>query len=232
MIAATHVFQSKGHVMKRPSQLALFAVLGQVALLASAWVLPLGSEYRLVADHISELVLGQYGFIQIAALAVSGLGVIGLSYAIRRRTAGSRGSFVGSLLIGIYGVGALVAAGVPTDSIGSPADIWSQPATGWIHSLTALVSYICVIVGMFVLTWTFARNARWRSLVVWSSLLAGAALSLLFAQSEGPWVGLMQRLLISAISGWLMLVSLRVRATALAPETRAGPRESLKSATG
>jgi Protein of unknown function (DUF998) len=121
---------------------------------------------------------------------------------------------------------------MPTDRIDSPTDVSSQSTMGWIHSLTALLSYLCVIVGMFILTWTFARDVRWRSLVVWSSLLAGAALSLLFVQAEGSWVGLMQRLLITAISGWLMMVAIRVRSIALAPETVASARSGLKSTAG
>ena len=84
---------------------------------------------------------------------------------------------------------------------------------------------------MLVLTWTFAHYPRWRSLIVWLALLAGAALALLFVQSEGPWVGIMQRLLITAISGWLILVALRVRTVASEQET-AGAREGLKSAIG
>ena len=67
-----------------------------------------------------------------------------------------------------------------------------------------------------MLTWTFAHQARWRSLVVWSSLFAGAVLALLFVRAEGPWVGLMQRALICAVSGWLVLVALRVRTIASA----------------
>jgi hypothetical protein len=80
---------------------------------------------------------------------------------------------------------------------------------------------------MLVLTWTFARDTRWRSLVVGSALLAGAALALLFVQMEGPWAGLMQRLLITAISGWLIMVALRVRTVAAAPEIV--PSESVRS---
>jgi hypothetical protein len=95
-------------------------------------------------------------------LGISGLGVIGLSYAIHQLTAGTRGSFVGSLLIGVYGLGGLVVAVFPTDRIDSRTDVMSQSTTGWIHSLTSLVSYLCVIVGMFILTWTFAHQARWR----------------------------------------------------------------------
>lgn len=200
--------------MKRLRQLALFAGVGQVILLASAWLMPLASEYRLVGDNISELVLGRYGWVQTLAFVISGLGVIGLAYTIYRLTSGARGSILGPLLIGIYGLGAVVVAIFPTDRIDSTADVYSQSVVGWIHSLTAFVCFICMVVGMFVLTWTFSRLARWRSLVVWSALLAGAALALLFVQMEGPWVGLMQRLLVTAISGWLLLVASRVRTIA------------------
>ena len=116
--------------MKPLTRLAIFAVLGQVVLLASAWILPLASEYRLVSDNISELALGRYGLVLTLALGISGLGVIGLSYAIRQLTAGTRGSFVGSLLIGIYGLGGLVVAIFPTDRIDSRADVLSQSTTG------------------------------------------------------------------------------------------------------
>jgi len=77
--------------MKRLSQLALFALLGQVVLLASVWFLPLVSEHGLIGDNISELVLGRWGFFQTLAFVLSGLGVIGLSSAIRRHTAERRG---------------------------------------------------------------------------------------------------------------------------------------------
>jgi hypothetical protein len=93
--------------MRRLSPFAVFAVVGQLILVASAWILPLVSEYRLVGDNISELAIGRYGFVQTLAFVISGLGVIGLASAIRRLTTGSRGSFVGSLLLGIYGLGAL-----------------------------------------------------------------------------------------------------------------------------
>lgn len=213
--------------MRPLPQLAVLAVVGQLVLLASAWLLPAISEYHLVGDNISELAIGQYGFVQTLAFVISGLGVLALAYGIHRLTAGIRGSLLGSVFIGIYGVGALVVAIFPSDRIDSKADVWTQSTTGWIHSITAFVAYLSVITGMLVLTWTFARDMHWRSLVVGSALLAGAALALLFVQSEGPWVGLMQRLMIAAISGWLILVALRVRSVAAASQIV--PSESVRS---
>jgi hypothetical protein len=194
--------------------LAALAIAGQVLLLASAWLLPFVSEYRLVDDTISELVLGRYGVVQTAAFVIAGLTTMGLAFAVRTLTAGSWGSVVGSLLVAVYGAGALLSAIFPTDRIDSPADMWPQSATGTIHTIVAIVSFLGVIVGMFVLTWTFARAARWRSLAFWSGLCASGALSLLFAQAEGRWVGLMQRLLVAVIAAWLILVAIRVRSIA------------------
>lgn len=68
--------------MKPLPQLAILAVIGETVLLASAWLLPMASEYRLVGDNISELALGRYGFIQTVAFVISGLAVIGLAYVI------------------------------------------------------------------------------------------------------------------------------------------------------
>jgi hypothetical protein len=87
-----------------------FAAVGQLILLASAWLLPAVSEYHLVGDNISELAIGQYGFVQTLAFVISGLGVLALAYAIHRLTAGIRGSLLGSVFIAIYGLGALVVA--------------------------------------------------------------------------------------------------------------------------
>lgn len=198
------------------STLAVLAIGTQVGFLASAFLLPLVSEYGFIGDNISELVLGRYGVVQTAAFVLAGLGTLGLAVAIRALTAGSRGSLVGLLLVTVYGLGAILAAIFPTDRIDRPADVGAQSTTGLIHISVGLVSFLAVVVGMFVLTWTFARAVQWRSLALWSGLCASGALALLFAQSEGPWVGLMQRLLVAAIAAWTTAVAARVRSIAAA----------------
>lgn len=196
----------------------MLAIVSQIFLLASAWLLPIVSEYRLIEDNISELALGRYGFIQTIAFLVAGVGTLGLAFAIRKLTLGAWGSRIGSLLIGIYGVGAVLEAIFPIDRIDSPADVSSLSPTALVHVLVALVSFLCIIAGMVILTWTFSRAARWRSLTLWFALLATGAVSLFIGQAveqgQGPWVGLTQRLLITAIAGWLILAARRVRSIA------------------
>jgi hypothetical protein len=216
--------QSQPAVWQRPhylSQLAGLAIVGQIFLFLSAWLLPIVSEYRLIGDNMSELVLGQYGFVQTLAFLIAGVGTLGLALAVRQLTRGSWGSFTGSLLLSIYGVGAILVAIFPTDRIDSPAEVWSQSPIGMIHITISIISFLCIIVGMFVLAWTFSRQARWQSLSpwFWSAVLPGAALSLFFAQAEGPLVGLLQRLLVAVISVWLIMVALRVRSIVASEES-------------
>jgi hypothetical protein len=69
-----------------------------------------------------------------------------------------------------------------------------------------------------ILTWTFARAARWRSLAPWSGIVASGALALMFVQGEGPWVGLMQRLLVGVTAARMILVAARVHSIATSEE--------------
>jgi hypothetical protein len=73
---------------------------------------------------------------------------------------------------------------------------------------------------MLVFTWTFAHHPRWRVRTVWSGIFASAALALFFVQSEGPWVGLMQRLLVLMIAAWQILVAVHIRALAAVEQDR------------
>lgn len=194
--------------------LAAVAIIGQIVLLASALLLPLVSEYRLIGDNISELVLGRYGWVQTLAFIIAGIGTLALAYAVRQLSAGTWGSRVGSVLVGIYGAGAILVALFPTDRIDSPDQVWAQSTTGMIHIAISTLSFVCMIVAMFVLFRTFLLDARWRPLTPWIVLLPCAAFSLFFAQGEGPWVGLLQRLMVGVISVWIVIVALRVQVLA------------------
>jgi hypothetical protein len=195
--------------------LATLAIVGQAILLASAWFLPFASEYSLIADNISELVLGRYGFAQTLAFVLAGLGTVALASAMWPVTPKSWGTRAAVLLVALYGVGAILTAAFPTDRIDSAADVWTQSTTGMIHVSISLVSFPAIIVAMFVLSWTLRRDQRWGSFSVGSAVLFSAALPLFFAQGEGPWVGLMQRLLVTVISFWLIVVAFRVRSIAM-----------------
>ncbi len=210
---------------QRLSLLAAAAIVGQGILLATAWLLPLVSPSNIVNDTISEMALGPYGLVLTLAFVLSGLGVLGLAYSIRQLTAGAWGSRAGSLLIGVYGVGAILSAFFPTDRIDSASDLATLSTTGMIHSTVALVSFVSAVAGMVILAWTFSKAARWRSLLPWAAVLATGGVSLMLGQIVeplSPWAGLLQRLLVTIIAAWLIAAALRVRNIALSAHEVSG----------
>src|SRR5690625_4192856 len=141
---------SQKTIFQNPLHLPLLAILvigSQFNFLVIAWFLPALSQFSLLGDNISELALGRFGFVQTAAFIISGLGTIGLAFIIHRLTAQSKKSLVGSLLVAIYGVGAILSAFFPTDRIDNPVDLQTLTAAGTIHVLIALVSFLCIIIG-------------------------------------------------------------------------------------
>lgn len=190
--------------------LAVVCVAGQLCLAASAWLLPLVSEYTLVGDNISELSIGRYGYLQTAAFIAAGIGSFAVAVGVRRATRGAWGSRAGSVLVGLFGVGATLAAIFPTDRIDDAADLQSLTAAGAVHVVAALIGLVGGTLGMLVLTRTFRRHVRWQRFWPASLALAGAALILLFLQDQGPHIGLYQRLLSGTTSLWLTLVALRL----------------------
>jgi hypothetical protein len=74
------------HRHRQPSHrlplLETLAIVGQLVFAASALLLPIWSEYRLVGDNISELALGRYGIVLSAAFLSVGLGTLGLAFTI------------------------------------------------------------------------------------------------------------------------------------------------------
>jgi hypothetical protein len=185
------------------------AVAGQLFLLASAWLLPFVSEFSLVGDNISELVLGREGGVQALAFLFCGLGTAGLAFVLGSATGGLRGSAVLSALVLLNGLGLVVAALVPTDRIDSPADLLTLSSAGVVHVAAASVGLVSAVLAMFVGSWAFGRDCDWHRLVLWSVLLSGGSLALLFAQTQGPLAGLLQRALVTLISAWMIMVAVR-----------------------
>ena len=197
----------------RLKSIALVTIAAQVFLVAVAMLLPIPSEFSFTGDNISELVLGDFGVVQTIAFVVGGVGTLCLAYALWKLTTGTL-SRIGSVCVAIYGVGALLVALFPTDRIDSSDDVASMSGVGAIHSGVALVAFLSMVLGMVLLTWAFAKRAQWRPVAFWSGLFATAGFSLLWMQQESEWVGLMQRMMVTVIAAWMVVVALRVRAIA------------------
>jgi hypothetical protein len=206
--------------------LAAVAIVGLAFFAATALLLPIISEYSLTADYISELVIGRYGYLQTAAFFAAGLGTLALAVGVREATNGSWGTRLGSALVGLYGVGLILAGIMPTDEFDPAGRVVSPTSVGTMHMLVSALAFVFVIAGMFVLSRTFKRDARWQALWPWSLVLALATLIgvIVAAPSEGAWVGLIQRIYIGTIIMWQVLVAFWLRSIAKGASAEQPPR--------
>jgi len=195
------------------------ALVGSACFAASALLLPIFSEYGLAEDYISELAIGRFGFVQTIAFFMLGLGTLGLAAGICEATKRSWGSLVGSALLGLFGVGLILDAVFPIDRGVTP-----QTTSGAIHLIVALLAFVCVTLGMFVLTRTFKQAPRWQSYWPVSLVLALGALAALFLPSEGAWAGPFQRIFIGIIITWMVPAAIRLRSVADGTSAQQLPR--------
>ena len=187
-------------------------------------LLPLVSEYSLTSDYISELAIGRYGYLQTTAFFAVGVSSLALAVGIRVATKSSWGSRIGSAFIGLYGLGAILVGIFPTNEVDAAGRVVSPTSVGTVHIVVSALAFVFGIAGMFVLSRTFKRDARWRAFWPWSLMLAVAALVGFFLQSKLPWVGLSQRIFVGTITLWLVLVAFRLRSIAKATSAEQPPR--------
>ncbi len=101
----------------------------------------------------SGLVLGPYGWFQVANFVFFGVCLIAFAFGLHRGVTGGRGSKVGPTLLIIAGV-AIVLSGFKTEPSTSQPP---QTLHGWIHALSFFVVALAFLPAFFVL-W---RRLRW-----------------------------------------------------------------------
>lgn len=144
--------------------------------------------FDLTRHPLSLLMLGEYGWMQTANLALSGIMVIAAAVGFVRAMRGATAARRAGTLLGLFGV-SMVASGIfpPDPMAGFPAGTASEQATtsGLLHLAFGAVGFVCLAAATFaVASWmdqrqarTWARYSRASGTVVAVGFVAGAALS-------------------------------------------------------
>jgi hypothetical protein len=175
----------------------------------------------------SYLALSNQGWEQIANFIVFGLLCIAFAVGLRRTWRTGRASVWGPLLVGLFGLGLLIAGVFVTDPGGGyppGAPINGSPQTwhGWVHGINGLLLFNVVLpAACFVLARRFAadpQNRRWATyswmtgaLILLISLPLGT-IGVPIAENAGFPVldGLIQRVEIFIGWAWLALIALHL----------------------
>lgn len=223
----------------RTIRLAFVGIIGPLFYIVAIAAMHVLRPHNVVlyGNTMSAYSVGPYGSISIAAFVALGLGALALAVGLRRAVMPSRALRVGCVLVGVFGVGWLLAGvfrfAPDVASIESTLKGENPTTSGIIHGLGGFGGIFCLIVGMIVLSRAFARDERWRSF--WPvSLTLGLATLILFVfglfvlnsppvvpccpRGSAPWWGAIEwRFFVSAFVMWLFLTAIRLRSVAREP---------------
>jgi hypothetical membrane protein len=169
---------------------------------------------------VSQLSLGPFGWINTIGILLTGLALLAVAVGLRGALATGTGSTWVPRLIGVTGVGFLLAGTFSTPPglnypPGAPAQ---QTVSGLIHGLAITVAFGCLSAACFVMARRFAgepdgrgwaKYSRITGLLVATGYLATAVLTGLDQAgtlSNAPG-GLLQRVTIIAGFGWIVLLA-------------------------
>lgn len=188
-------------------------VLFVVVLLVEGWT---RADYDPMTMFGSLLGLGDLGWQQVANFVVSGLLVFAGAFGMRRVLTDGPGCRWGPLLIGLAGLGLILAGVFVTDPAqgyppGAPAGMPSSPSWhGVLHLLASVLVFIGLPIAMVVMARRFrGEGSRW-ALYCWLSAV-GVLIFLFAGPAFTPVAGLLQRVAILLALGWVAQVMWRFR---------------------
>ncbi|CAN5881426.1 hypothetical protein BH23ACT12_BH23ACT12_06350 [soil metagenome] len=125
-------------------------------------------EYSPIAEPVSALEAGPYGWVQQVNFVVFGLLTIAFAVGLHRRVQQTTAGILGPALLFISGIGLLLAAIFPLreDATGATYDPGG-------HVVAGLTFFLSSALGLIVLSRRLAHDPSWRSIAMYT-LVAGA----------------------------------------------------------
>jgi hypothetical membrane protein len=165
---------------------------------------------------ISELALGDHGWVQSANFVVVGLLMLAFAVGLRQFFSTGRASVFGPILVGTFGLGLVASGTFTTDPTNYPAgaDTTTVTAHGMVHSIAFLIIIVSVIAGFFVFARRFRQEPAWQGYGLYSVITgvlvpALLAVFIVWGGPGQPFLGLIQRALVAVFFAWFEVIALR-----------------------
>lgn len=169
--------------------------------------------YDQLTQYGSELAAGQNSIIMNANFVITGSLIIVFSFGLFTNIhAGSRPA-IGSILIGVFGIGEVVTAAFPCDP-GCPLLI-SQSLSQSIHNVTAIIAFGSIALAPLLISLGLRWDTRWERYQSYSRAtgLASVGLFLLFSVailSSFQYVGFLQRVFLAVPFIWIEILAIHL----------------------
>jgi hypothetical membrane protein len=169
----------------------------------------LWTGYNPLTNQISELGATNAPTMKLQALNFAILGILTIIFAIGL-TVQNRRFRSTSLLVGLYGLGTLLVAGLPCDP---GCSFHSTSVVQTAHSLDALISFMVIAVAPLFFWRSGKTVPSWTKTSIWSLRVAIVSMALLGAYlvitvlSLSPYVGLLQRIFLGFLLAWMIMIA-------------------------
>jgi hypothetical protein len=195
---------------KQAARLATLAIVGIGYFLVAVVTLHfLRPDYNPISRAVSQYAVGPYGFLMTSAFFSLSLGSLALVIGLFHGVSETGRSWIGLVLLGIWGVGIFIAGIFSTDLNGAP-----QTNSGQIHVMASVFSFFSLILAALLLSWRFKNDEKWSSFhrpALMFALLMLLAFVGLFVYINTGFGGLSQRIFIVAFLLWLLPTAARLR---------------------
>ena len=192
----------------------LYVIVGVIEMLTRPGFDPTRHDLSLMSN-------GDWGWIHISLLILTGLLTIAGAVGMRRVLRGGRGGTWGPLLLGIYGLGLIGAGFFTADPAlgfppGTPADAHAISWHGLLHFICGGIGFLGLIAACFVFARRFAaqRQRGWVAYSVATGVIYLAAFAGIAVGSNS--VGVITTIVILAFSvavvlGWAWVSAIAVK---------------------
>jgi len=207
------------HVIRRDRQAAWCALASSVGVLYFSMAVvilhPLRPDLNPVTRAVSNYAVGPFGFLMTSAFFMLALSEFALAQGLVRGLAGSRRATVSVALLHLAAVG-LVVTGLFHSDMNVPRPPAS--ASALVHWTGAGISFLSLMISIFLLSGCFKDDARWQSIYrrsyAWGAGIV-LALAAYGALAMIDWTGIGERIYLATSSLWLLFVSLQLRTITL-----------------
>lgn len=192
----------------------IYIVVGVIEMLTRPGFDPTRHDLSLMSN-------GDWGWIHIAMLVLTGLLTIAGAVGMRLVLRGSRGGTWGPLLVGVYGLGLIGAGFFTADPAlgfppGTPADAHAVSWHGLLHFVSGGIGFLALIAACFVFARRFAaqRLRGWEVYSVATGVLFFAAFVgiAVGSQAKGPLLTfVILAFSVAVVLGWAWVSAMAAR---------------------
>jgi bacteriorhodopsin len=203
------------HTRQQVARAATIALVGVVYFVVIIVVLHLlRPDLSPISQPTSEYAVGQYGFLMSSAFFSMSLASFALVVGLYQGVSPRARSSIGLGLLGLWGVGILIAMSFPIDPEGAP-----QTVSGTIHRINGPLAFLSLTAGTILVSRRFKHDQQWRpfhrtALILSLLMVAAFVATFLNIATGSGFAGLCQRIFLAVFVTWFVLTAARLRSLA------------------